>query len=157
MHSRVLLYKQDQIRRLEAELYELDLIDNELEETQTYLQCQEEDEDRENEPSGRPRGEIIAEIEQKLVEYGIILTQTEKLHSMNRPSDRDHTSVSNYFWNEMPVVEEDAQFLLHKEDLVSVRPVREHAWLDDAVDTLLRWYPSRPVKYIFCDEVSCCC
>ena len=65
--------------------------------------------------------------------------------------------MSNYFWNEQPVVEEDRQFLLHREDLVSVRPVREHAWLDDAVHTLLRWYPYRPVKYIFCDEVGYYC
>ncbi len=36
-----------------------------------------------------------------------------------------------------PVNDADAEFILQKEDLVTLRPGREHAWLDAAVEKLL--------------------
>lgn len=155
LHSRLLLYKQDQIRRLEDDLLNLDRLDDELEETQRCLKSQEEGEERDEDIEDCPtRADKMQELEKKLLEYGNLMKQARDLHGMNRPSRRDHNSVSNYFYNQAPLAAPDAEFLQHKEDLISIRPGREHAWLDDCVDAMLRWYPCKPVKYIFCDEVT---
>lgn len=37
-----------------------------------------------------------------------------------------------------PVYDEDAEFIDHKEDLVTLRPGREHAWLDASVERVLQ-------------------
>jgi hypothetical protein len=37
-----------------------------------------------------------------------------------------------------PVYDEDAEFIDHKEDLVTLRPGREHAWLDASVEKVLQ-------------------
>jgi hypothetical protein len=68
---------------------------------------------------------------------------------MNRPTDRDHASITNYFNYAQPLMEGDDDFLCHKEDLVTIRAGREHAWLDAAVEGFLRWYPCRPIKVCY--------
>lgn len=146
LHSRLLLHKQDKLRELEEELLILDKKDEKLEETQLYLKCREEDDDRDPPERGRSRKEVLAEIETILLEYGRILTQANQLQGLNTPTDRDHASMSNYFSNEQPLVEADRDFLYHKEDLVTIRAGREHAWLDAAVENFLRWYPCKPIK-----------
>lgn len=168
VHSRLLLHKQDQIRRLEAKLLRLDKFDALDEDRQMYLECSEESERRDKKIEGMSESErkqksdeilrgptrasILDELEQKILEYGRLLAQARDLQAMNRPSDRDHKSVSNYFEGSS-LIEQDREFLLYKEDLVSIRPGREHAWLDECVDTILRWYPNPAVKYMFCDKV----
>ena len=69
---------------------------------------------------------------------------------MNQPSKSEHQSVWNYLVNTKPVVEEERSFILHKEDLVTLRVGREHAWLDSAIEHLLKWLHS---KYT-CIEVT---
>lgn len=154
LHARLLLHKQDKLRELEEELQRRDKKDNELEETQIYLKCREEADDQDTPDVGRSRQEIMAEIEKVILEYGTLLGQAQRLEAMEKPTDRDHTSVTNYFNMEAPFVEADRDFLLHKDDLVTTRPGRDHAWLDAAVESALRWYPHGPVKYMFCDEAT---
>ena len=161
LHSRVLLHKQDRLREMEEELLALDKRDDRLEDTQLYLQCREEDEMRDEDASAgadgaggngsgsggqRSRTELLAAIETTLLEYGKVLVQAKEMQGLNRPTHRDHASVSNYFRNEQPVVEQERGWVERKEDLVTIRPGREHAWLDAAVESVLRWYPCKPVK-----------
>lgn len=65
---------------------------------------------------------------------------------MNKPSDRDHSSVIRFLENEGPLMEKDRNFIYHKEDLVTLRSGREHAWLDTAVENMLRWLRCRPIE-----------
>ena len=65
---------------------------------------------------------------------------------MNKPSDRDHASVAMYFQNDQPLMETDRGWIRHKEDLVTIRGGRENAWLDAAIESVLRWYPCEPIK-----------
>ena len=146
LHSRILLQKQDQLREMEQELLALDNKDNQMEDTQMFLRSREEDEMRDPPKRGRSRVELLGEIERVLMEYGKVLTQANQLQGLSRPTDRDHASVSNYFANHQPLMEDDRDFLYHKEDLVTIRAGREHAWLDAAVEGFLRWYPCRPLK-----------
>ena len=153
LHSRLLLHKQDQLREMEEELLALDKKDDGLEDTRKYLRSREEDEFRDPPTRGRSRIELLGEIEKTLLEYGRILTQANQLQSLNKPSDRDHASISNYFHNEQPLAEVDRDFLYHKEDLATIRASREAAWLDAAVEGFLRWYPCRPVKVSYSNSI----
>lgn len=148
LHSRLLLHKQDQLREMEEELLTMDKQDELLEENQIYLKCRADDDERDPPRRGPSRKQLLGSIQSTLLEYGQILQQAHSLQGMNRPTDRDHSSVSNYFQNEQPLMESDRDFLYHKEDLVTIRAGREHAWLDAAVENLLRWYPCAPVKVL---------
>lgn len=42
-----------------------------------------------------------------------------------------------------PVHADERSYINHREDLVSLRPGREHAWLDTAIEKLLKVFPCR--------------
>ena len=62
----------------------------------------------------------------------------QTLTSLNRPTSHEYTSVENFMNNEKPVSRPQFSFIYHKEDLVTLRPGREHAWLDSQVEKLLK-------------------
>ena len=58
---------------------------------------------------------------------------------MNQPSSRDYQSVLHFMENDGgPLFERGSQFIYQKEDLVSLRPGREYAWLDGVIERLLQ-------------------
>lgn len=59
--------------------------------------------------------------------------------SFNKPTSDEWRSVENYVWNKKQLDEKECRFIYHKEDLVTLRPGREHAWLDSSVEKMLRW------------------
>jgi hypothetical protein len=65
---------------------------------------------------------------------------------MNKPANKDYKSVLNYFWETRPVKEKDEEWITRKEDLITLRPGREHAWLDSSVEHLLKWGNSRLIE-----------
>lgn len=75
---------------------------------------------------------------------------------MNKPTARDQQSVKNYLENgslvdgkmERPLLQADTEFVFHKEDLVTLRPGRESAWLDAFVERIL--------KIFHCDVIQVC-
>ncbi len=75
--------------------------------------------------------------------------------SLNKPADRDHLSVLNFLENGYeenggqplrPLMEADSEFIYRKEDLVTLRPGRESAWLDAFVERLLKMIHCKPVQ-----------
>jgi hypothetical protein len=60
------------------------------------------------------------------------------LTAFNKPTSGEHQSVRRWLDNVRPVYDEDAEFIDHKEDLVTLRPGREHAWLDASVEKILQ-------------------
>jgi hypothetical protein len=50
-------------------------------------------------------------------------------------------------------MEGDDDFIYNKEDLITLRPGRESAWLDAAVEKILKLFPRTAVKYVFCSKV----
>jgi hypothetical protein len=50
---------------------------------------------------------------------------------------------------EVPVYDAEAKWVLHKEDLVTLRPGREYAWLDAGVERLLHTCGWRFTRYLF--------
>lgn len=76
---------------------------------------------------------------------GRLLLQAQQIVSMNRPAARDRTSIQNFMENGFeengsllrPLLKADSEFVYRKEDLVTLRPGRESAWLDFSVERLL--------------------
>ena len=49
-------------------------------------------------------------------------------------------------FNRKPLIESERSWIYHKEDLLTLRAGREHAWLDDGIEHLLRWFHSPIVE-----------
>ncbi|KAL8734042.1 MAG: hypothetical protein Q9166_001803 [cf. Caloplaca sp. 2 TL-2023] len=139
--SRLLLNKQDEIRYLEKELQAMDGTDAAI-----YLMSR--DEDKKRDPSSIPeawsqmtptRPELLEKLETKLLEYSELLLKANQLKGLEKPSARDYRSVLHYMENDGgQVYEEEMSWIYDKEDLVSLRPGREHAWLDGMLERLLK-------------------
>ena len=56
--------------------------------------------------------------------------------------------------NERPVARAQFNFIYRKEDLVTLRPGREHAWLDSQVEKLLKACDGRLVQKLFSSPQS---
>ena len=50
------------------------------------------------------------------------------------------------------VLDEDAEFIYQKEDLITLRPGREYAWLDSGVEHALRFFDWKFVRRMFQSE-----
>jgi len=84
-----------------------------------------------------------------------LMTAAKQLVALNRPAKADYRSVENYFHNHRPQRKLEEQWIYCKEDLVTLRPGREHAWLDAGIEHLLRWmHPfCRPfISYFFSSQ-----
>lgn len=161
LYSRVLLNKQDEIRELESRLDEMDKKDYEDKSTRRCLKSRSRDEKR-TDNTGQTRKELLRTSEQKLLEYGNIILQAQQLVSMNRPAARDLKSVQNFMANGSeedgclvrPLLQADASFIYRNEDLVTLRAGRESPWLDAFVERILKLFPCRTFRYIFCDKAT---
>ncbi|KAL8849436.1 MAG: hypothetical protein Q9221_005608 [Calogaya cf. arnoldii] len=153
--SRLLLNKQDEIRQMEDELQGMDRMDQFLATTkgsgnENYLLSRDEDVNRE--PSSIPacwsmtRPQLLEKLETKVLEYSELLLKANQLKALDKPASRDYRSVLHYMENDGgQMFENEMSWIYDKEDLVSLRPGREHAWLDGMLERLL--------KYIFCTPV----
>jgi hypothetical protein len=72
--------------------------------------------------------------------------------ALNKPARADYNSVDSFCTNE-PLACDENSWIQYKEDLITLRPGREHAWLDAGIERLLRWCHCSLVEYIFCSPV----
>lgn len=139
LQARLLLNKQDQLRALEEQLDEIDSEDDE-----EHLKSRDMDDADETR-----RTKLLKKIEVKFKEYAELLTIARDLTSLSKPAARDYRSVRNYFEDKGPVVE-DEKYINHKEDIITLKPGRENAWLDAMVERGLRKFASPTICYLFC-------
>jgi hypothetical protein len=60
-------------------------------------------------------------------------------------------SVSNYIFGAAPVHELEQRYIQHEEDLVTLRPGRDYAWLDQCVQSCLHALHGRvPLIHVRC-------
>ncbi|KAH6668723.1 hypothetical protein B0J14DRAFT_703559 [Halenospora varia] len=143
LQARVMLYKQDQLRELEERLDLMDEAHKEL--------CPRKLKQRDMEPSNDcPRKDLMLCIEQSFKEYAQLLVLGRDLATFNPPPACDYTSVRDYFDKEAPVVREE-QYIKHIEDIVTLKPGREHSWLDSFIEGVVVELTSRFkfMRYIF--------
>jgi hypothetical protein len=73
--------------------------------------------------------------------------------ALNRPSDADYKSVWTHMDNRKPVARPESTWVNKKEDLITLRAGREHAWLDSVIEKCLQCLRFLPLQSIFGDEV----
>jgi hypothetical protein len=75
-----------------------------------------------------------------------------KLVALNRPAHSDYRSVLNYMNDRKPICDVERSWIDQKEDLVTLRPGRENAWLDAGIEHVLRRLDCPLVRRLFCSK-----
>lgn len=154
IYSRLILRKQDEMRRIEATLQAMDKTD-EANNHGKYLKSHVVDDKRKNIPSAWPesRANLMDKLEKKALDYAELLLKTHQLKSLGQPSSREYRNVLHFMENDGgQLYEEESGFIYDKEDLVTLRPGREHAWLDGIIERTLQIFRCRLLKFIFCSK-----
>ncbi|KAF8856191.1 hypothetical protein BDZ45DRAFT_654497 [Acephala macrosclerotiorum] len=138
LQSRLLLHKQDQLRELEKDLDRMDKYDQI--ENPSLLRSREKDD-----AVNGSREKLLCKVEDKFKEYAQLLTAARDIASFNRPPARDYTSVKSYFDEEAPLCAVES-YIYRKEDIISLRPGRETAWLDAMVEKILQKFGCRFIR-----------
>ena len=76
-----------------------------------------------------------------------LLLKCRDLKALNQPPARDYRSVRRFMENKGgQLYQEESEFIYLKEDLVTLRPGREYAWLDGAIERLLQIFRCRILR-----------
>lgn len=67
-----------------------------------------------------------------------MLLNAKQVTSMQHPAERDWRSVKRWIMGNKPLVDGEQEFILRKEDLVTLRPGREGAGFESVVERMLR-------------------
>ncbi|GAB1736832.1 hypothetical protein NU219Hw_g8860t1 [Hortaea werneckii] len=142
LHSRVLSNLQYEIQQLEDELDRLDNWDHDHQDQERRLVCLENDilyqhcdqfpEEFQLEFE-RTRPEVLTDLRPP----DELILKTREMTLLQRPSTKYYRSVRSWFANHAPLIHGEAQYLKHKEDIVTLRPGRECAGFDGFVERML--------------------
>lgn len=168
--SRLLLNKQDEICEMESKLLAMDRTD-ESNGCEEYLMSRKEDVERDADSVPRAwsetRPQLLERLEKKLLEYGEssikfgfdisnrcvaaeLLLKAQGLKGLENPSNRDYRSVLHFMENDGgQVFEKESGWVYEKQDLVTLRPSKEHAWLDGFLERVLRICRCRLLRVSF--------
>jgi hypothetical protein len=143
---RLLLSKQEELRRLEAdlELYEEAMID------------QNEDAFKSRDTTGicvEEHAKLLADIETKFQEYASLIDTAQKMMAFGKPSEADRQNVGRYIYNRKPLVQAEEEWFHWRDDLITLKPGREHAWLDGVVESILQMCHCGPIDFLFRSQV----
>ena len=70
---------------------------------------------------------------------GELLLKAKELKALDCPSSRDYHSVLHFMENDGGQLgQKESEFIYEKADLVTLRPGRDHAWLDDLLERMLK-------------------
>lgn len=76
-----------------------------------------------------------------------LLLKANQVKTLEKPSSRDYRSVLRYMEKDGgQLYEQDMSWIYDREDLVTLRPGREHAWLDGILERMLSLCRGRVVK-----------
>ena len=92
-------------------------------------------------PPQRSRASLIS------ISIAELLLKAQELKGLEKPSTRDYRSVLHFMENDGgQVFEEESGWIYDKEDLITIRPGREHAWLDGLMERMLKAFQCRLLK-----------
>ncbi|MCJ1455937.1 hypothetical protein MMC28_006294 [Mycoblastus sanguinarius] len=96
------------------------------------------------------RPQLMERMEKKALEYADLLLKNQQLKALNQPSSRDYKSVLHFMENDGgQLFEEEMEFIYEKEDLVTLRPGREYAWLDGMIERAIQIFRCRIIMFFF--------
>jgi hypothetical protein len=76
--------------------------------------------------------------------------------AFNKPSNSEYESVGRYMYNRKPLDSDEATWIQHKEDIITIRPSRDHAWLDEVLENFLKICHCQLIDRIFRSKVCIC-
>lgn len=155
VHARLLLTLQSSIQSLESELDSMDRFHDGIESEKKRLRsldvdsaaCKDEKKD-----GDRSREDILEELRVKVCQYDELLIKARELVSFQRPTDRDYKSVRNWFHNVAPLVADEQEYIMWKEDILTLRYGREWASFDGLIEQMLHKIDCRLIRWLFCTE-----
>jgi hypothetical protein len=74
--------------------------------------------------------------------------------ALNKPAEVNRQSVGRYLNNRKPLAKAECSWVQQQEDLVALQPPREHAWLDEVVENLLRIFHCKLIDVLFRSKVG---
>lgn len=77
---------------------------------------------------------------------GQLLLQAQQLVALNRPQERDQCSVRSYIERHGHLMRSDSRFAYEKEDLITLRPGRDHSFVDGFVEQMLKAFHCQLLK-----------
>ncbi|MCJ1378888.1 hypothetical protein MMC17_001987 [Xylographa soralifera] len=131
IRHRCLLYMQDELRELEHDLQQMDLIDILSNEKLLFSRS------RDAREGPLRRMELIAQIKDKIYEYDKMLRSTRDLMQWQPPTERNRRSYVDYIMNEQPTVEVERIFIRRSDDLVTLAGDLQDRWLNGRFERLL--------------------
>lgn len=73
---------------------------------------------------------------------------------LRKPSSSEYSSLRNYCNYSGNLSDLDEEWVQCKEDLITLRPGREHAWLDRMIEKFLQSFTCKVARHIFCSKVN---
>lgn len=90
---------------------------------------------------------MIDKIKSILNEYDDLLARQRFVLSVPSPSTRQFRSYFDWIRNKPPIVEQECQFIYHKDDILSLGPqTQTESWLSPLTDILLWIMPELLIK-----------
>ncbi|KAL2040171.1 hypothetical protein N7G274_007074 [Stereocaulon virgatum] len=132
LHARVLLDLERDLETLEANLRKFDQADSET--NPAALQSRDTDEER---LEGKSRGNLLQEVNRKLVDYHNVVVRIKAFQSMSIPTPQAFNHWGKHIKDKIEVVDQEKVFLQRAADLVTLADVEEQGWLDRVVERAL--------------------
>ncbi|KAF2681051.1 hypothetical protein K458DRAFT_85685 [Lentithecium fluviatile CBS 122367] len=149
LRNRVLLYRQQELAKLEERLNELDEEDDQDPTRNHRIRSLRRDQaDTES-----TRMAIINEIDAKLKHYDDLLERELRSGNLQKPTKRNYRSLVNYLWNRAPIVRSEMTFLKHRDDFVMLTEQCESP-LERTLDHLICSVPFAWFKRLFSSEAQ---
>lgn len=157
LHTRLLLEKQDELVVLEGMVDSMD--DRDKKEDQLRLQQRLHNHDTPQETLcgiGQSRKELFSNIEEALLKYDDLVLKYQAMVGSHRPTGREHRNVLNFISHKADrlVAEKEIKYIRHKEDLLTLRPGRETAWLDGMIFSIVKRLHRKSMTKLFCKKVT---
>ena len=74
--------------------------------------------------------------------------------SLNKPSNSEFESVGRFLNNRQSLGKKEPCWIQHKEDVITLRTGRDHAWLDDIVEGFLKLCHCKLIDLVFRSKVN---
>ncbi|KUJ19493.1 uncharacterized protein LY89DRAFT_731891 [Mollisia scopiformis] len=140
LQTRLLLYKQDELRLLESRLDDLD--QNCLASDHTLLASRA----REDMVSDK-RNILMSEIESKYQAYGELLILSRDIASLESPTLRNYLDIKRYFDLCKPLSLEET-YIGHQSDIITLMPSRDITWLDNLIQKMFDKFERSQNKFM---------
>jgi hypothetical protein len=89
-----------------------------------------------------------------IVSIANTLAAAQQLMAFEKPAEAERESVGRYLSNRKPLVQQEASWVHHKEDLITLRATSEHSWLDSIVESILKICHCELIDFLFRSKVD---